>query len=171
MSLEFAFPSEVEDTSDYIKLLGRVGTDRVYRYIKKEYINAPETLFLYKVFVPEANGSGAIGEVLSTPLIGEPLIGHTDTFLTIGGYDNVIEAENLLTYIKTKFARTLLGVLKATQHNSRSTWAKVPLQDFTTNSDIDWSQSVADIDRQLYQKYNLSQEEIDFIEEKVKAME
>lgn len=171
VSLEFAFPSEVEDTSDYIKLLGRVGTDRVYRYIKKEYINAPETLFLYKVFVPEANGSGAIGEVLSTPLIGEPLIGHTDTFLTIGGYDNVIEAENLLTYIKTKFARTLLGVLKATQHNSRSTWAKVPLQDFTTNSDIDWSQSVADIDRQLYQKYNLSQEEIDFIEEKVKAME
>ncbi|MBF7093885.1 Eco57I restriction-modification methylase domain-containing protein [Streptococcus sp. HF-1907] len=171
VSLEFAFPNEVEDEDDYIRLLGRIGTARVYRYIKKEYINSPETLFLYKVFVPEANGSGAIGEVLSTPLIGEPLIGHTDTFLTVGGYDNIVEAENLLKYIKTKFARTLLGVLKATQHNSRATWAKVPLQDFTVKSDIDWSQSVADIDHQLYKKYNLSQEEIDFIEEKVKEME
>ncbi|WP_159796685.1 Eco57I restriction-modification methylase domain-containing protein [Streptococcus halichoeri] len=171
VSLDFAFPNEVGNDTDYLKLLGRIGSERVYRFIKKEFINSPDTLFQFKVLVPEANGSGAIGEVLSTPLIGEPLIGHTDTFLTIGGFDNVIEAENLLKYIKTKFARTLLGVLKATQHNSRSTWAKVPLQDFTVNSDIDWSQSVADIDRQLYRKHGLSQEEIAFIEEKVKAMD
>lgn len=65
----------------------------------------------------------------------------------------------------------MLGILKVTQHNSRSTWAKVPLQDFTAQSDIDWTQSVADIDKQLYKKYALSQEEIDFIEEKVRAIE
>lgn len=47
----------------------------------------------------------------------------------------------------------------------------VPLQDFTLNSDIDWSQSIENIDQQLYKKYNLSQKEIDFIESKVRAMD
>jgi len=130
-----------------------------------------EDLDKYKVIVPESNGSGAIGEVLSTPLIGEPLIGVTQTFLTIGAFDTRAEAEACLKYVKTKFARTMLGLLKATQHNPKETWRLVPLQDFTDRSDIDWSQSVADIDRQLYRKYKLGEKEIAFIEEKVRAME
>lgn len=65
----------------------------------------------------------------------------------------------------------MLGVLKITQATTRDKWAKVPLQDFTVNSDIDWSQSVADIDRQLYQKYGLSVEEIAFIENNVREMD
>ena len=65
----------------------------------------------------------------------------------------------------------MLGVLKITQHNPISTWKYVPLQDFTVNSDIDWTQSVADIDRQLYQKYDLSPEEIAFIETHVREMD
>ena len=65
----------------------------------------------------------------------------------------------------------MLGVLKITQHNPISTWKYVPLQDFTGNSDIDWTQSVADIDRQLYQKYDLSPEEIAFIESHVREMD
>ena len=76
-----------------------------------------------------------------------------------------------MKYIKTKFARTLLGILKITQDNKRNTWRFVPLQDFTVDSDIDWSQSIEDIDRQLYRKYGLSQEEIEFIESKVRAMD
>lgn len=73
--------------------------------------------------------------------------------------------------IKVKYARTLFGILKMTQANTRDKWAKVPLQDFTPNSDIDWSKSIPEIDQQLYKKYGLSKDEIDFIEEKVKAME
>ena len=65
----------------------------------------------------------------------------------------------------------LLGVLKITQHNSRATWAKVPMQDFASQDKIDWSQSVSEIDRQLYAKYGLTQDEIDFIETKVTPME
>ena len=65
----------------------------------------------------------------------------------------------------------MLGILKITQTNNKDTWAYVPLQDFTENSDIDWSKSIAEIDQQLYKKYNLSPEEIAFIEEKVKEME
>lgn len=65
----------------------------------------------------------------------------------------------------------MLGTLKITQHNLASTWKNVPLQNFTNNSDIDWSQSIAQIDQQLYKKYGLSEKEIAFIEEKVRAME
>ncbi|MGQ7408028.1 Eco57I restriction-modification methylase domain-containing protein [Streptococcus suis] len=170
-NFNFAFFNNVENEDEYVKILGRSGTERTYKFIKKEYIDFPEPFVNYNIFVPEANGSGALGEVLSTPLIGEPLIGHTDTFLTIGNVTTEFEANALLKYIKSKFVRALLGVLKITQHNSRSTWAKVPLQDFTSSSDIDWSQSVAEIDAQLYKKYGLSQEEIDFIESKVREMD
>lgn len=65
----------------------------------------------------------------------------------------------------------MLGILKITQDNKKSTWKYVPMQDFTNKSDIDWSKSIPEIDRQLYAKYNLSQEEIDFIEKNVKEME
>ena len=76
-----------------------------------------------------------------------------------------------MKYIKTRFERTMLGTLKVTQHNPKSTWKNVPLQDFTNASDIDWSQSIEDIDKQLYAKYSLNEEEVAFIEARVKAME
>ncbi|HGL1884648.1 TPA: Eco57I restriction-modification methylase domain-containing protein [Streptococcus pneumoniae] len=167
--LDFVFKNNEE--KDHVALLGRIGSERVYRYINKKYLDLPETFENYNVFVPEANGSGALGEVLSTPLIGEPLIGHTDTFLSIGNFKTKFEADACIKFIKTKFARVLLGVLKVTQHNSRKTWYYVPLQDFTVNSDIDWTQSVADIDLQLDQKYDLSPEEIAFIENHVREMD
>lgn len=159
------------DDCEYVKIYGVQENIRIYKYIRKEYIKGPSNFDKYKVFVPKSNGSGAIGEVLSTPLIGEPLIGHTQTFISIGVFDTKQEAEACLKFIKSKFARTLLGTLKSTQHNPKSTWANVPLQDFTANSDIDWTQSIPDIDKQLYKKYNLSPEEITFIESKIKAME
>ena len=123
------------------------------------------------MFIPQAIGSGAFGEVLSTPLIAHPRVGATETFLSIGGFDTKEEAEACLKYIKTKFARAMLGILKITQAATRDKWAKVPLQDFTFNSDIDWTQSINDIDQQLYSKYEFTEEEINFIESKVKEME
>ena len=67
--------------------------------------------------------------------------------------------------------RALLGILKITQDIVPSKWAFVPIQDFKMESDINWSKSIADLDKQLYKKYGLSQEEIDFIETNVKEME
>ena len=64
----------------------------------------------------------------------------------------------------------MLGILKVTQANTSDKWKYVPLQDFTSQSDIDWSQSVAEIDRQLYEKYGLADNEIEFIETHVKEM-
>ena len=158
------------------KFIGVIKNKRKWRYINSEYIEEHPNLRKFKVMLPGSNGSGAIGEVLSTPLVGEPLVGeplvgHTQTFISFGAFDNREEAENLLKYIKTKFARTMLGTLKITQSNKKDTWRNVPLQNFTNNSDIDWSRSIAQIDQQLYKKYDLSEKEIAFIEEKVRAME
>ena len=80
------------------------------------------------------------------------------------------EAEATLKYVKTKFARAMLGILKVTQNNAKPTWKYVPLQDFTSSSDIDWSKSVHEIDLQLYRKYGLDEKEIEFIETHVKEM-
>ena len=159
-----------DDGHEYVQILGNIGNERVYRWFRKDYISEVENLYKYKVLVPKANGSGAIGEVLSTPLIGSPLIGFTETYISIGETNKLQEAEATLKYVKTKFARTMLGILKVTQNNAKPTWRYVPLQDFTANSDIDWSKSVAEIDRQLYAKYGLDDNEIAFIESHVKEM-
>lgn len=153
-----------------IGILGLIGSKREYRWIERKYVQDCIYLDKYNIFVPQANGSGAIGEVLSTPVIGQPVIGHTDTFLSIGMFSTKCEATACLKYVKSKFARTLLGSLKVTQNNPASTWLNIPLQDFSSSSDIDWSQPVADIDQQLYKKYGLDQQEIDFIERTIKPM-
>ena len=162
---------KLNNNEDYCCLLGRQNGERTYKYILKKYISTADNYNKYKVIVPVANGSGAIGEVLSTPLIGTPLIGYTQSFLGIGAFNSKLEAENCMKYIKTKFCRCCLGILKITQHNPPEKWIYVPLQDFTDNSDIDWSKSIKEIDQQLYKKYGLSEDEIKFIEEKVKEME
>ena len=159
-----------DNGSEYIGIIGLNKGNRVQRWINRKFIQSIDTLYSYKVLIPEANGTGAIGEVLSTPMIGTPMIGHTDTFLSIGNFSNQSDATNCLKYIKTKFARTMLGTLKATQHNPKNTWANVPLQDFTPSSDMDWSKSIPEIDQQLYAKYHLSNEEIAFIEKMIKPM-
>lgn len=160
-----------KDNNEYIQMYGNFYKERVYRWFRKDYLVPIENLYKYKVMLPKANGSGAIGEVLSTPLIGSPLIGYTETYISIGETDSEFEAKAILKYVKSKFARVLLGILKVTQDNTKKVWEFVPLQDFTDKSDIDWSKSVAEIDQQLYKKYNLSQEEIDFIENSIKPMQ
>ena len=168
---ELFYDEEPKDDYKYAKILGRQGSDRIESWIRRDYLKVPDNFEYFKVFVPKSNGSGAIGEVLSTPMVGEPMVGSTTTFLSIGKFSSEDEAIACLKYIKTKFARTMLGTLKVTQDNPKPTWANVPLQDFTPNSDIDWTQSIINIDGQLYKKYNLSPEEIAFIESKIKAME
>jgi superfamily II DNA or RNA helicase len=168
---EAFFDAKPHDGENYVQIFGLINRERRFKYIKRKYIKEHGNLDKWKVFVPKANGSGALGEVLSTPVIGQPVIGHSQTFISIGKFNSEFEATALLKYVKTKFARTMLGILKVTQDNNPPTWSKVPLQDFTPQSDIDWTQSIPDIDRQLYAKYGLDDKEIAFIEEKVKAME
>lgn len=167
--------SEVQSSKSQIKILGLVDNKRTWRWVSKDLLESHPNTNLWKVILPKSNGSGAIGEVMNTPLIGEPLIGEpnvgvTQSFITFGTFDSENQAQACLKYLKTRFARTLLGILKVTQDNSKETWKHVPMQDFTENSDIDWSKSVEEIDKKLYSTYHLSDEEIAFIESKIKPM-
>ncbi|MGI5831325.1 MAG: Eco57I restriction-modification methylase domain-containing protein [Thermoguttaceae bacterium] len=164
-------------TAEDIAIVGLINNKRHTMYVNKKYIDTEKTnLNYWKVILPKSNGSGAIGEVLSTPLVGEPLVGeplvgYTQSFISFGSFNTEYEAQSLLKYIKTKFARCMLGILKVTQDNNKGTWRYVPLQDFTPASDIDWSKSISEIDRKLYKKYKLEKFEIDFIESRIKEMD
>lgn len=164
------FSEMPKDGSSYIKILGLDGSKRTEKWIRKDYVRVPENFGSYKVFISKANGSGAFGETLSAPIIAEPGIGHTQTFMSIGKCESEQKAIAITKYVKTKFARAMLGVLKITQDCPAPKWKYVPLQDFTAHSDIDWSKSVAEIDQQLYRKYDLTADEIEFIETHVKEM-
>lgn len=164
------FTETKTNEKDY-KFLGRNNNERVYRYISRDFVQKNPYLNTYNVILPKSNGTGAFGEILSTPLISNIFEGATDTFISIGLFETKIEANAMLKYIKTKFLRALLGIKKATQDNPKSVWQYIPIQDFTKNSDIDWNKSISEIDGQLYEKYNLNDDEISFIEERIKAME
>lgn len=153
-----------------VGIIGRINNERCCKWIRRDFITPHENLDFYKVILPKSNGTGSFGETLSTPMIGEPSIGHTQTFISIGKLETKYEAKSLLKYIQTKTVRALLGTLKVTQDNKKAVWANVPIQDFTFNSDIDWSKSIPEIDAQLYAKYGLSEEEKAFIESMIKPM-
>ena len=173
---ELFYDDKPNDGKEYALIIGRGKNGRIEKWFRKDYLRVPDNFDFYKIFIPKSNGSGAIGEVPTTQLVGEPLLGNpkegcTTTFLNIGKFATKEEAVACLKYIKTKFARTTLGTLKVTQDNPKPTWANVPLQNFTNKSDIDWSKPIPEIDAQLYKKYCLSDEEIKFIESIIKAME
>lgn len=164
------FTNEQQIEPSY-KIIGRYENKRAWRFIPQKYVESHENLNKWKVILPVSNGSGTLGETLSSPFVASPLVGYTRSFISIGSFDNEENADALLKYIKTKFARTMLAILKITQDNTSDKWEKVPWQDFTLNSDINWNKNINEIDQDLYQKYKLNQSEIQFIEERVKPME
>lgn len=157
---------------DDLEILGLLKNKRVVRYVPKNYPvpTGQETIQKWKVFGAYAYGSGEFGEKGPELIVGRPAQISTETFLVFGPFDSKYAANAFKKYFYTKFFRALVGIMKTTQH-STTTYGFVPLQDFTETSDIDWSKSIAEIDRQLYKKYGLEQTEIDFIETKVKSME
>ena len=168
------FESKPDDGHDYGKLLGRLNNRRELRFINRAYLtdnSVSSNLDRFKVALPKAVGSGKFGEAIPDVTIAGPGTAMTETFISFGAFETEEEAENLAAYVRAKFTRAMLSLLRITQDNTVAKWAYVPLQDFTSASDIDWTQSVADIDRQLYAKYGLNDEEIAFIESHVKEMD
>lgn len=168
--LDFDLFSDVRHADDDISVLGLVKSKRTRRFIERRYVDTDGNLFGYKALLPKAIGSGAFGESLGTIELGVPGEGYTHTFMGLGDLPDKRSGDALIKYLKSKFARAMLGILKVTQDNTLDKWSKVPLQDFTSGSDIDWSKPIADIDRQLYAKYGLTGDEVAFIESHVKEM-
>jgi type II restriction enzyme len=148
------------------------------RYIEKRYINKNiDIADKWKIFTSKGNGgAGLLTDNKQVAILGKAFIGKpnsvcTDSLIPIGSFETEYEAMSLLSYFKTKFFRYVVGLLKTSQNVYQNVYQFVPLQDFTENSDIDWSKSISDIDQQLYKKYHLSNEEIMFIENKIQPMD
>ena len=173
---ELFFSEVPNDGNEYIGMMGLSDSERTIKYIRKNYIrDSSGTLDKWNVLVSKANGaSGTLGEdaarMISRPSVIGKGVGYTQTFIAIGKFETETEARNAEKYVLSKFARAMLGILKITQDCPGPKWAYVPLQDFTPSSDIDWSKSIAEIDEQLFDKYDLDEQERNFIRTKVKEM-
>lgn len=147
------------------------------RYIARDTITKGiDFLESYKVFTSKGNGGAGLltdgkpVSIIGKSYVGSPDMACTDSLIPFGKFKTLSEAQNLQKYMTTKFMRFCVGILKVSQNLYQNVYGFVPLQDFTPNSDIDWSKSIPEIDAQLYAKYALSEEEIAFIESIIKPM-
>ena len=144
---------------------------RKIEYVNRNTINKNKNYIdSDKVFVPGASGSGNDSVVIGKPIVAQKNSVCSQSFL-FAAFNTADEANNFVKYIYTKFFRALVSAIKISQSAPNRVYKYVPIQNFANDADIDWSKSIADIDKQLYKKYGLTQEEIDFVEEKIKPME
>ena len=142
---------------------------KIYAYPKNGYIESSKvSANKQSVYKPKVLISYAYGERGNFPylVIGKPFIGDvnsccSETYLMIGPFDTTNECENVMSYIRTKFFRFLVLLRKNTQHATSKVYQFVPLQDFSHP----WT------DEMLYKKYNLTEDEIAFIESMIRPME
>ena len=155
--------------SDFTSIQTEMHSVKLYRfgengYVAKKIIVKNEKLIdRYKVLVSKASPGGDEypHSIVSQPIVSEPNSVCTETYLVIKDVDSRIEAENLVSYIKTRFFRFMMPLVKNTQNISKASYTFVPLQDFSHP----WT------DEMLYRKYKLSSDEIAFIESMIRPME
>ena len=136
-----------------------VSTDEVER--NKDWIEKYKVIFT--MAAPGGGGSDKNGMylLLSSSQILNPKEVCTQTFLVGDTFNNYVEAENCLHYLRCRFTRFLILQTMTSQHLSPERFQFVPLQDFTRP----WT------DADLYAKYHLTDEEIQFIESMIKPMD
>jgi len=133
-------------------------------YVKIEQIlKNKQWVTKHKVYISAAYGERGLYPYyfLGKPFYGEPNSCCSQTYLVIGPFENKIICKNVMTYIATKFFRCMVMLKKNAQHNMSYVFGCVPLQDFSKP----WT------DEELYKKYGLTDEEIQFIESMIRPME
>ena len=135
------------------------GMLKLYANHAQGYINKTrlerglEYIGKWKVFIPEAVGSGNMASDIMKPILGEPNAICTETYIMNGPYESKREAENTISYINTRFFHFMVGLKKITQHTTNKVYTFVPIQDFTQ----EWT------DDKLFEKYRLTEDEKIFI--------
>ena len=138
--------------------------NKVRNYIPRDEIQMNKQLAdKYKLFITYAYGAGEDfpHQIINKPFIGEPGSVCTETYLVIGPFKDKIEASNAMSYMSTKFFRFMVLLLKNTQHATKTVYKLVPMQDFSKP----WT------DEELYKKYDLTDDEIAFIESMIRPMD
>lgn len=150
------------------------GKGKKVGYVEKKLVKKNvDFINVWKVFIARANNIGTeLSDDNLNAFIGKPKEICTETYLVVGAELklNYKSCENLTKYFKTKFARYMHSLSKPSQDSTSKTFRFVPLQDFTENSDIDWTKSIDEIDEQLFNKYNLTEEERNHIKSSIKDM-
>lgn len=148
-----------------------------YKFISSQEITKNKELAdHWKVFTSKMNGgAGTLLDGKPVTILGKTFVMGagticSNTLISVGSFTNSREAINLSKYMNTKFFRFMLGIMKISQVLTSNVYKFVPIQDFTSKSDIGWKLSIEEIDRQLYKKYKLTKEEIKFIEGMIKPM-
>ena len=144
----------------------------IKRYIDPDLVQKNREIFEnYKVFISKSAGAPRSDKnIIGKAFVGGPLVACTDTYFPVGSFNDETQALNLKKYFHTKFLRYLVSFLKSSQNVTQIVYKFVPLQDFSSKSDINWTKSIGEIDQQLYAKYKLSNEEIEFIDKMIKPM-
>ena len=135
-----------------------------YGYVnEKKIYNGRNDIEKHKVYITMAYGAGETypHQIINKPFYGEPKSVCTETYLQIGPFKSKKTCENVISYIHTKFFRFLVLMIKNTQHATKNVYRLVPVQDFENKLD----------DKNLYKKYNLTENEIKFIDEMIRPME
>lgn len=159
---------EFDTTLFYLK-----GRSRCTAYVRSaDIVKKAGDVKFDKVFIPGAYGAG---EGYPHQILGESEVAPkksvcSQTYL-YAKFNSHKEAVNFASYLKTRFCRILVSAIKITQHSQDRVFRFVPLQDFTSSSDINWSKPIPEIDAQLYDKYGLTKFEQKFIESMIKPME
>ena len=142
---------------------------KIYAYPENGYIpinqilKNTEIVSKYKICSAKAYGErGSFPySVIGKPFIIEPNSCCSETYLVLFSCDDKKTANNVVSYIKTRFVRFLILLQKNTQDAPKRVYEFVPMQDFSKP----WT------DAELYTKYKLTREEIDFIESMIRPME
>jgi site-specific DNA-methyltransferase (adenine-specific) len=120
-----------------------------------------EMIDKYKIFVPKAWGTGDPHTDWLNPFIVTPNSASTETYLTVGPFDDEKTAENTMSYMQTKFFHFMVSMMKITQNAMKNIYTMVPVQDFSKP----WT------DNELFKKYGLSDDEIAYIDTSVRTIE
>ena len=144
---------------------------RTIRYVPSNYpIPNLDGFDEFKIFTPRNWGTGKLQDSTYRTYLAKPYEICTETFIQVYPFPSVTERDNCNLYMRTKFFRIMVSIKKQDQGAGREVYVNVPLQNFSSTSDIDWSKPISDIDLQLYQKYELDKEDVQFIEENIKNM-
>ena len=165
----FGFPTSARGTQIYKKGMLKLHSSKGVGYVSKNKLTQGVKLVnKYKVMISQTISEHA-GEpskdgtfkVLSTVKILSPGEICTFSYITIGAFDSQLHARNLKSYLLTRFARFLILQAVSSIHLSKEKFMFLPKQDFSKP----WT------DEELYRKYNLTEEEIAFIESMIRPME